>query len=477
MSNRSLRRLAEKITSRKPQASRPSRRNVLFGITTTAIATSAPQLFKPTYAAAAPTIFDQVKQYTDMLTTGQFPIPPWAGTLGVHVPDVSGVPRDDDNIICQPETSDTSAPDTFAPMHTAHGLMDGGDSAARTGVAAFCNSKQDMELLPRFEKNGFMVRHPKHFPWNNPKNCTRDQLLAFLSGCWRARKLTISQSLLTTHAARGYVCQNIERDKPGTTKSPPVGDILLPDDIMYLHICAGDEKMFMEPFGQLALQVAIQVADRSAHTDKTNLMLECIVCGRLNLFVQVHQNYKEMLRWYFLEDRGANRQLGRIAEELIFVVDQELKRYPSSNVPLLPTATLDFLRKVDLRAELKNMNAKNHLDLAAKFAQANLKDAATTFVGPMKLSLEVATTRLQGLGASASTIARGFADAKKKPADISKALGDAGITAPDIQQAIQIAFPHSAPINPIGTSIIPHPPIPLPPSPPPPPNPFHIKKF
>ena len=162
--------------------------------------------------------------------------------------------------------------------------------------------------------------------------------------------------------------------------------------------------MFMEPYGQLALQVAIEVADRSAHTDKTNLMLECIVCGRLNLFVQVHQNYKEMLRWYFAEDRGANRQLGRVAEELIFAVDQELKRYPGSVVPLLPTATLDFLRKLNLRAELKNMNAKDHLDLAAKFAEANLKDAAATFVGPMKLSLDVATKQLQGLGASANTI-------------------------------------------------------------------------
>ena len=117
------------------------------GIATTAIAASAPQFLKPTYAATAPTIFDQVKQYVDMLTTGQFPIPPWAATLDGHVPDVSGIPRDDDNIICQPETNATPAPDTFAPMHTAHGLLNGGDSAARTGVAAFCNSKQDIELL------------------------------------------------------------------------------------------------------------------------------------------------------------------------------------------------------------------------------------------------------------------------------------------------------------------------------------------
>jgi hypothetical protein len=226
----------------------------------------------------------------DVLTTGQFPIPPWAGTLDGHVPNMSGLPRDDDNIICQPEANATPAKDTFAPMRSTHGLMDGGDSAARTGVAAFCNSKLDIDLLPRFEKNGLMVRHPKHYPWNNPHNCTRDQLLAFMSGCWRARNPTISGILLKAHAARSYTCQNVERDKPGTTKIPPVGDVLLPDDIMFLHICAGGNAMFMEPYGQLALQLAVEVADHSFKVDKTNLMLECIVCGRLNLFVQVHQN-------------------------------------------------------------------------------------------------------------------------------------------------------------------------------------------
>jgi hypothetical protein len=331
--------------------------------------------------------------------------------------------------------------------------MDGGDSAARTGVAAFCNSKQDISLLSRFEKNGFMFRHPKQQPWNNPKNSTRDQLLAYLSGCWRSNNLAISRSLLATHAARNYTCQNIERDKPGTTKFPPIGDVLLPDDVMYLHICAGDEMMFMEPYGQLALQVAIEVADRSAHTDKTNLMLECIVCGRLNLFVQVHQNYKEMLRWYFVEDRGANRQLGQVADELIFAVDQELKRYPGSVVPLLPTATLEFLRKLNLRAELKNIDPKHHLDLAARFAQANLRDAAANFAGPIKLGLDVAAKRLQAWGASAETIARGFADAKVSPPDISKALAGAGVTPPGVQQVMQHLFPNGAPTPPAPAAV------------------------
>jgi hypothetical protein len=448
MSDRLMGRLTGKDLSYKPRGSALGRRSVLSGLATTVVAASAPLIFRTTSVAAAPApnIVDQVEQYVDVLTTGRFPIPPWAGALDGHTSNMSGLPRDDDNIICQPEANATPATGTFAPMRTAHGFMDGGDSAARTGVAAFCNSELDIHLLAKFVKNGLMVRHPKHYPWNNPHNCTRDQLLAFLSGCWRAHNLTLSQILLTTHAARSYVCQNYERDKPGTTKIPPVGDVLLPDDVMYLQICAGNNQMFMEPFGQLALQLAVEVADHSFKVDKTNLMLECIVCGRLNLFVQVHQNYKEMLRWYFVDDPGGNRQLGRVAEELIFAVEQELKRYPGSIIPLLPTATLNLLEGLDLRAELENIDPKHHADLKARFTEASLKDAATTFVGPMKLSLDVATKEMKALGASADTIAKGLANAGKNPADITKALADGGIPVADINQAIHIAFPGAPPV-------------------------------
>lgn len=387
-----------------------------------------------------PDMLDQITQYVDMFTTGQFPIPPWAGTLDGHVPNLNGLIRDDDNIICQPETSDTpGGPGVFPPMHSAHGLVDGGDSAARTGAAAFCNSALDIGLLPKFVTNGIMVRHPKHYPYNNPNNCTRDQLLAFLSGCWRSRSLIISQELLKTHAARGYTCQNYEKDEPGSQKKG--NDSLLPDDIMYLHICGGEKSTFTEPYGQLALQAAIQVADRSIGTDRTNLMLECIVCGRLNLFVQVHQNYKEMLRWYFVDDPSGNRQMGPIAEELIYAVDQELKRYPKSIVPLLPTETLKLFRGLNLRAELNNLDQGRHLELAKRFTEATLKDAATTLIGPMKYSLDAATKELKELGASTNTIVNEFAKAGKNPTEIFKALADTGLPTTEVNQVMHAVFP------------------------------------
>ena len=150
--------------------------------------------------------------------------------------------------------------------------------------------------------------------------------------------------------------------------------------------------------------------------------------------------------------REATGELGRVAEELIFAVEQELKRYPGSIIPLLPTATLNLLKGLDLRAELENITQKHHADLAARSKEASLKDAATTFVGPMKLSLDVATKEMKALGASADTIAKGLANA-------------GGIPVADINQAIHTAFP--------GAPSVQTPPVPYPfPTPPVPYNPF-----
>jgi hypothetical protein len=89
------------------------------------------------------------------------PLPPNSGSINGHIPDLDGLARDDMGIINQLEDD---------------GKLDGGDSAHRTGFAAFLNSQRDRDLLPRFESNGVMVRHPTQVPWNNWKNCTRDQL-------------------------------------------------------------------------------------------------------------------------------------------------------------------------------------------------------------------------------------------------------------------------------------------------------------
>jgi hypothetical protein len=236
------------------------------------------------------------------------PIPPKSDTIGGHVPDLSGLARDEEGIINQIEP---------------HGHLDGGDSAHRTGFVAFLNSQVDKDLLPRFESNGIMVRHPSQAPWNNWKNCSRDQLIGYAAGCWRAGRNDINKRLLSAHLARSTppTCQNTE-ETDGTTKIP---DFLGPHDIMFLRICAGDNAAYTDtPFGQTTLQAAIDFAGLQDTTvDQNNLILHTIICGRLKLLVTMMPQYEDSIRYYWSEWRGQPR----IAEEFIWVIHEELKRY------------------------------------------------------------------------------------------------------------------------------------------------------
>ena len=239
-------------------------------------------------------------------------MPPKSGSIDGHIPDLGGLARDDMGIINQLEDG---------------GKLDGGDSAHRTGFAAFLNSQTDRDLLPLFESNGVMVRHPTQVPWNNWKNCTRDQLIGYTAGCWRAGRLDINRRLLAAHVARfpPFTCQDTERDYPGTTKNPPVGDPLGPHDVMYLRISAGDDAAYTDQAGQLTLAAAIvYAATQDIQVDQNNLILHSILCGRLNLLVKAIPNYEESIRYYW----SGWRKQPRIAEEFIWVIREELKRYP-----------------------------------------------------------------------------------------------------------------------------------------------------
>ena len=263
----------------------------------------------PTGAARAKTFIEDA---LDALG-GQLgpPLPPNAGSISAHIPDLGGLARDDRGIINQLEDG---------------GKLDGGDSAHRTGFAAFLNSQIDSDLLPLFESNGVMVRHPTQVPWNNWKNCTRDQLIGYTAGCWRAERLDINKRLLDAHAARlpPFTCQDTEDDYPGTTKKPPIGDPLGPHDVMYLRISAGDNAAHTDQAGQLALALAIgYAAFQDVKVDQNNLILHSILCGRLNLLVKAMPNYEESIRYYW----SGWRKQPRMAEEFIWVIKEELKRY------------------------------------------------------------------------------------------------------------------------------------------------------
>lgn len=402
-----------------------TRRGLITGAgASVGLAAASNTIFPANAASLGNTLQNAFDTFVNQLGAGQFPMPPRADILGNHVPDLQGLSRDNLGIIIQLED---------------HGKLDGGDSAHRTGVTAFCNSDQDQKLLPLFESDGRMVRHPVQVPWNNWKNCTRDQLIGYTAGCWRAGKLDINLRLLVAHATRTppFTCQDTENDYPGSTKNPPIGDPLGPDDIMHLRICSGDNSAFMDVTGQFALQLGIELASPDVQDDKNNLILRAIVCGRLNLLVQAVPNYAEALRYYW----SGWRQQPRIAEELIWVIKKELERYPTIGIPLLPSNIIALLRGLDLKAELTNFNPLRHAELATKFGEAALKDAANTYVNVMRVSLDEGVAQLNKMGATVDQSAKALAAVGNAPNDIRNALKANGFPDPDISHAVRNAFP------------------------------------
>lgn len=209
---------------------------------------------------------------------------------------------------------------------------DGGDSAHRTGFLAFCGSRPDADLLPMFEKEpGRAVRHPKQGPpafndrwWNDPDNFTRDQLVAYAAGCWRAGKTDIVRRLLTKVIERGFRAQNIHKDAPNVP-SPDGPDIIAPHVLMYLCVCAGLPFAHMDPLGQAVLQLDIEFTQTQPIDYEINqLVLQAIVCGRLDHFVLWVPNYKERLDYYW----AVRRPMSQVSDLMCAVIDIELERYP-----------------------------------------------------------------------------------------------------------------------------------------------------
>ena len=92
---------------------------------------------------------------------------------------------------------------------------------------------------------------------------------------------------------------------------------------MFFKICSGDNDSYKDNFAQFALHIAIEVMSKDITVEKNQLLLQSIVCGRLNLFTKVHTNYRESLLDYW----AGWRKQKQIAKALISVVEIEMERY------------------------------------------------------------------------------------------------------------------------------------------------------
>lgn len=345
------------------------------------------------------------------LTKRPFPDP---RSLSGYRPTLLGLSRDEKQIVMQLD-----------------GGLDGGDSAHRTGVLGFCNSEVDINNLGLFMlDDGLMTRHPNQYPWNNPNNSSRDQLIGYIAGCWRAERFEIVRSLLRAHTERDppYTCQNFENDAPGTVKKPPIGDLLGPQNIMYFRICAGDYRASLDIVSQLALYIEIVTASTSKDKELNQILLHAIVCGQLDIFLEAHKNYAEQLHYYWSGDPWRGQKA--IANSLVDVINIEIARYstPSLLDFLLPQHLLEELRNLDLVAELKAFISGNPLvfaELAGRFILAGLRDLKDHIEMLVRIASTLDAISREFVGALIKTLRHAAADGFKQLTElIDKSFSD-----------------------------------------------------
>lgn len=221
---------------------------------------------------------------------------------------------------------------------------DGGDSANRSGLWKLFKGHDSPLKDPAFWledfvlPNGICVRHPNQAPWNNPKNFSRDQLIPLCAGLWKVKRHDLVRSILWSHIKRGFFCQNIERDEPGSKKYPwphnylndkgkyekklfDFADPLLPHDIFFLIMCA---KLYVlyplwiicAPFFVLSLFIH----GLSDTNDEGQVIAQCKVYGNwaVRLYKYWRPDFKRRLLVYW--------QARRNQEEIAHLIINDLEK-------------------------------------------------------------------------------------------------------------------------------------------------------
>ncbi len=213
--------------------------------------------------------------------------------------------------------------------------MDGGDSAMRAGMlATFSN----IRVADRYETNGICVRHIADYPWNNPWNFSRDQMIPLVAGLYFTGKYKAVRRIFWRSVFRLFFAQNFERDYPGTTKLPwphkfindkfrvekrlfDFADPLAPDHIWHLIKCG--RLWFLYPFAVIGLPwfaLSVALHGRSKHREHNQVICMCMVQGpwAVKLFTKLVPSWERDVRWYW-DSRKENKYADLICERIAAV--------------------------------------------------------------------------------------------------------------------------------------------------------------
>lgn len=232
--------------------------------------------------------------------------PNYLANQGVEA-HLEAVPVRSNDLLCAPREGDKT-------------YRDGGDSAQKTGIAAFCNSRLDQQLLPRFMADGatLVCRNPDQEEWRHPygygdAGTSRDQVIQYAAGCWRAGSRNLVRRMVVANGWTdiGFVNR----------------DVLLPNNMMFLRACAGMADPAFDPIGQMILALAIEA--QSVSEENNGLIAHSIVCGQLDHFLKKFPNYTDQVHeyWGTPGQRWTGKSQYEIGEALIRAVETERYRY------------------------------------------------------------------------------------------------------------------------------------------------------
>lgn len=214
---------------------------------------------------------------------------------------------------------------------------DGGDSANRAGLLALFGYEEDLPEYEAFYKTGVLVRHPRQYPWNNPKNFSRDQLIPFVAGLKTQGNIKLARRVFWSRAKCFFFAQNTERDVPGSTKYPyphtfvnyegqtetrkfDFADPLLPDAIWHLILCAELYPLYF--FGLIGYPMLILAIISHCKLNKSDdegqIISQCVVAGKpfVALYKWLKPDWKEALDRYWGGWRNMQEMANLIKEKL-----------------------------------------------------------------------------------------------------------------------------------------------------------------
>lgn len=199
---------------------------------------------------------------------------------------------------------------------------DAGDSANRAGLLAICGNPEHLWFY--MTKEGLCTRHPTQYPWNNPWNFSRDQLLPFTAGLKSQGNHDLAKQILKDHAKRLFLCQNFQRDVPGSWKFPwphsfindkgehenrtfDFADPLFPDHIWHLILCAELRTFYW--FAIIGIPWFVVSLWYFCHfntsDDEGQILSQCQVQGKwaVNLYQILRTGYWGKLKSYWVDRR------------------------------------------------------------------------------------------------------------------------------------------------------------------------------